>query len=36
MNTNINTVNADANNEATQTLADMFAGAIIEDYSING
>lgn len=29
-------VNNDANNEATQTLADMFAGAIIEDYSING
>lgn len=36
MNTNINTVNTDANNEATQTLADMFAGAIIEGYSING
>lgn len=29
-------VNNDAKNEATQTLADMFAGAIIEDYSING
>ena len=29
-------VNNDANNEATQTLTDMFAGAIIEDYSING
>lgn len=33
MNTNANN---DANNEAAQTLADMFAGAIIEDYSING
>lgn len=36
MNANANTVNTDANNEATQTLADMFAGATIEDYSING
>lgn len=36
MNTNINTVNTDANNEAAKTLADMFAGAAIEDYSING
>ena len=36
MNTNANTVNTDANNEAAQTLADMFAGATIEDYSING
>lgn len=33
MNTNINN---DANNEATQVLADVFAGATIEDYSING
>ena len=36
MNTNVNTVNTDANNEAAQTLADMFAGATIEDYSTNG
>lgn len=36
MNTNINTVNTDANNEAAKTLTDMFAGATIEDYSING
>lgn len=36
MNTNINTVNTDANNEAAKTLTDMFAGAAIEDYSING
>ena len=36
MNTNINTVNTDANNEAAQTLAGMFAGTTIEDYSING
>lgn len=28
--------NADANNEAAKALADMFAGATIEDYSING
>lgn len=36
MNTNINTVNTDANNEAAQALANMFAGATIEGYSING
>lgn len=36
MNTNVNNVNTDANNEAAKTLADMFAGAVIEDYSING
>lgn len=36
MNTNINTVNTDANNEAAKTLTDMFAGATIEGYSING
>lgn len=36
MNTNVNTVNTDANNEAAKTLTDMFAGTIIEDYSING
>ena len=36
MNANVNTVNTDANNEAAKTLADMFAGATIEDYSING
>ena len=29
-------MNTDANNEAAQTLANMFAGATIEDYSING
>lgn len=36
MNTNANTVNTDANNGAAKALADMFAGATIEDYSING
>lgn len=38
MNTNVNAVNTDtdANNEAAQTLADMFAGTTIADYSING
>lgn len=36
MNTNVNTVNTDANNEAAKTLTDMFAGTIIEGYSING
>lgn len=36
MNTNVNTVNTDANNEAAQMLADMFAGTTIEDYSVNG
>lgn len=36
MNTSVNTVNTDANNEAAKTLTDMFAGATIEDYSING
>lgn len=36
MNTDVNTVNTDANNEAAQTLADMFAGTTVEDYSING
>lgn len=36
MNANVNTVNTDANNEAAKALADMFAGATIEDYSING
>lgn len=36
MNTNINTVNTDANNETAKTLANMFEGAVIEDYSING
>ena len=32
----MNTMNRDANNEAAQTLADIFAGATIADYSING
>ena len=36
MNTNVNTVNTDANNEAAKTLANMFEGAVIEGYSING
>lgn len=36
MNTNVNTVNTDANNETAKTLANMFEGAAIEDYSING
>ena len=36
MNTDANTVNTDANNEAAQTLANMFAGATIEGYSISG
>lgn len=36
MNTNVNTVNTDANNEAAKTLADMFAGVTVADYSING
>ena len=36
MNTNVNTVNTDANNEAAKALANTFAGATIEDYSING
>ena len=36
MNTNVNTVNTDANNEAAKALADMFAGTTVEDYSING
>lgn len=36
MNTNINTVNTDANNETAKTLANMFEGAVIEGYSING
>lgn len=36
MNTNINTVNTDANNEVAKTLTDTFAGATIEDYSTNG
>ena len=36
VNANVNTVNTDASNEAAQTLADMFAGTTIEDYSING
>ena len=36
MNTNVNTVKTDVNNEAAQALANMFAGATIEDYSING
>lgn len=37
MNTNnVNTSKTDANNEAAQALANMFAGATIEDYSING
>lgn len=36
MNTNTNTPDTDANNEAAQTLTDMFAGATIEDYSTNG
>ena len=36
MNADANTMNTDANNEAAQTLANMFAGATIEDYSING
>ena len=29
-------MNTDANNEAAKTLANMFTGATIEDYSING
>lgn len=36
MNTDANTVNTDTNNKAAKTLADMFTGATIEDYSING
>lgn len=36
MNTDANTVNTDANNESAKTLADMFAGTTVEDYSING
>lgn len=36
MNTNTNAVNTDANNETAQALANMFAGATITDYSING
>lgn len=36
MNADANTMNTDTNNEAAQTLANMFAGATIEDYSING
>ena len=36
MNTDVNTVNTDANSEAAKTLAGMFAGATVEDYSING
>lgn len=36
MNTNIKTVNTDANNETAKTLANMFEGAVIEGYSING
>lgn len=37
MNTNdVNTPNTDVNDEAAQTLSDMFAGATIADYSING
>lgn len=36
MNTNVNTVNTDANDEAAKKLADMFTGATIEGYSING
>lgn len=36
MNTNVNTVNTDTNNEAAQTLTGMFAGTTVEDYSING
>lgn len=40
MNTNSgtanNATNSDVNNEAAKTLANMFAGATIEDYSING
>lgn len=36
MNTSANTMNTDTNNEAAQTLANMFAGATIADYTING
>ena len=36
MNTDANTMNTDTNNEAAQTLANMFAGATIENSSING
>ena len=36
MNTDANTVNTDASNEAAKTLADMFAGVTVADYSING
>ena len=36
MNTNANAVNTDANNETAQALANMFAGATVTDYSING
>ena len=32
----IDTINTDANNEAAQALANMFTGATIEGYSING
>ena len=35
MNTNINTVNTDANDEAAQALSNMFTGSTIADYSIN-
>ena len=36
MNTNINTVNTDANNEAAKTLTDMFAGTTIVKTSASG
>lgn len=36
MNTNANTPNVDANNEAAKALADMFAGVTVSNYSING
>lgn len=36
MNTNINTVNTDANNEAAKALASMFAGHVITKVTIDG
>jgi hypothetical protein len=36
MNTNINTVNTDANNEAAKTLSSMFAGHVITKVTIDG
>lgn len=36
MNTNVNTVNTDANNEAAKALASMFAGTTIAKTSASG